>query len=53
MLLGIKLSEQESNALESFKLDSIMQKIKLLSIELQRYNTIEWNSFIDAAINNN
>jgi len=30
----------------------MIQKIKELSIELQRFNASEWNSFIDAAINN-
>ncbi|CAK58225.1 unnamed protein product (macronuclear) [Paramecium tetraurelia] len=33
------------------QIDRIMQKIRLLSIEIQRYNAIEWNLFIDAAIN--
>jgi len=34
MLLGIPFTEQDSQALNNFKLDGIMQKIKLLSIEL-------------------
>ncbi|CAD8137428.1 unnamed protein product [Paramecium pentaurelia] len=52
-LLGIPLNEKEQIALQNFKLDNIMQKIRQMSIELQRYNAIEWNYFIDAAINNN
>ena len=55
MLLGIDLSEEEKQSASEFgvKLDAIVQKIKLLSIEIQRSNANEWNQFIDAAINNN
>ncbi|CAD8104890.1 unnamed protein product [Paramecium sonneborni] len=49
-LLGIQ--QNDISDLETQQIDRIMQKIKLLSIEIQRYNAIEWNSFIDAAINN-
>ncbi|CAD8173694.1 unnamed protein product [Paramecium octaurelia] len=51
LILGIpqqQFSEDESNQIQK-----LMQKIKFLSMELQRYNAIEWNQFIDAAINNN
>jgi hypothetical protein len=54
VLLGISLEGQESAVAEEFedRLHNMVQKIKLLAIDLQRFNAKEWNQFIDAALNN-
>jgi hypothetical protein len=45
MLLGIELDHAEKASVSQFgvKIDAIIQKIKLLSIDIQRHNANEWN----------
>lgn len=52
MILNIPLLLQEQSTVDSHKelAENIMQKIKILSMELQRFNPTEWNDFLDAAL---
>ena len=46
-MLQIDLTEKEKHdyALEKKKIDGIVHKIKILSIELERRDPLEWNTF--------
>lgn len=53
-MLNIELSEKEKYAydIEKDKIDSVIHKIKILSIELERRDPLEWNTFLDVALEN-
>lgn len=54
LVLNIKLSEKEvmSYDFEKEKIDAVIHKIKILSIELERSDPVEWNTFLDVALEN-
>jgi len=53
-VLHIDLTEKEKYgyAIEKDKIDGVIHKIKILSIELERRDPLEWNTFLDVALEN-
>lgn len=51
-ILGIDLSEkeQDSYSLNAESLDACIVKVRTLSIELERHDPKEWNTFLDVAL---
>lgn len=51
-ILNIKLNDKESEIYESGKtfLDGALHKIKILSVKLERKDPMEWNTFLDVAL---
>ena len=48
-IIGINLNEKEK-AFDKEEVNNIVHKIKLLAIELERNNPLEWNAFLEAAL---
>lgn len=48
-IIGVPLNEKEK-LFDQASLENILHKIKLLAIELERNNPVEWNAFLEAAL---
>ena len=53
-ILGIEFKERDKTIYETSQklIDSSIHKIKILSIQLERNNPMEWNTFLDVALEN-
>lgn len=51
-VLNMNLDDKEQYAysVEREKIDGVLHKIKILSIELERKDPLEWNTFLDVAL---
>ena len=54
LVLNIELLEKDRYTydIEKDKIDGVVHKIKILSIELERHDPQEWNTFLDVALEN-
>ena len=53
-ILGIEFKERDKMIYDTSQklIDSSIHKIKILSIQLERNNPMEWNTFLDVALEN-